>query len=463
MAAAKPRATKARERGGDGPLVALALDSSEPHPLLDAVLAAELPPGPALERSIDERDEMLAFLAAVYEGDRDQALVTYFGSGLRIFRALDRIVAWRFGTWARVGRLLDFASGYGRVTRHLARALPAERVTIAEILPEAVEFQQRTMGVGGLVSTARPEGFHYAERFDLVLVTSLFTHLPEATFGAWLERLVSVLAPGGLLVFSTHDQSLLDGEALPESGLLFHPVSESDALAKEEYGSTWVSEAFVRRRLAAIGEGELSCHRVPRGLCNHQDLYLVAREPGVDFSGLAFAGDPEGYVEGFELEAPDRLFVRGWAADPYWGAGVEEIEVEIDGRGAGTCRAFGPRRDVAEAYKVEPRWAVGWELRCPVPAERSRSAVTVLVRARGRAGFPRLLFAGSLESALLWSARRRLEAQEHKLRELAGDIAARKSLYADLERHVAGMEKSRAWKLRTAWFRLKSVLGLVQE
>ena len=178
---------------------------------------------------------------------------------------------------------------------------------------------------------------------------------------------------------------------------------------------------------------------------------------------LDFAGDPEGYVEAFELETPDRLFVRGWAADPYWRAGVEEIEVSIDGLLAGSCRSFGERRDVAEAWKIEPRWTVGWELRCAVPRERSRSGVTVLVRARGARGFARLLYAGSLESALLWSARRRLEAQEGKMRELRGDVAARKALYADLERHVAGMEKSRAWKLRTAWFRCKRALGLVRE
>lgn len=443
-------------------MASFAFDDSEPLSPLDTLLAAELPPGPALRRRIDPRDEMLAYLVAVHEGDRDQALVTYFASGLRLFRAFDRIVSWRFGGWPGIGRLLDFASGYGRVTRHLARALPPERIWIAEILPEAVEFQRRELEVHGLASTPRPKDFASEERFDAVFVASLFTHLPEATFGAWLERLVGVLAPGGLLVFSTHDESLLDGERMPEGGFLFHPVSESDALAKEEYGTTWVSEAYVRRTLASIDAG-LSCHRIPRGLANHQDLYLVAREPGVDFSGLAFSGDPEGYVEAFELETPDRLFVRGWAADPFWSVGVEEIEVSIDGRPAGSCRAFGERRDVAEAWKIDPRWTAGWELSCPVPAARSRSAATVLVRARSPRGFPRLLYAGSLESALLWSARRRLEAQEGKLRELRGDVAARKSLYADLERHVAGMEKSRAWKLRTAWFRLKRALGLVRE
>ncbi len=443
-------------------MTSLAFDDSEPHPLLDAVLAAEPDAGAGICRSIDERDEMLAFLVAVHEGDRDQALVAYFTSGLRIFHALSQIVSWRFGSWSGIGRLLDFASGYGRVTRHLAHALPAERIAIAEILPEAVEFQRRELGVQGLVSTARAEDFRCEDRFDAIFVTSLFTHLPEPTFGAWLETLVGVLAPGGLLVFSTHDESLLDGETLPENGLLFHAVSESDSLAKEEYGSTWVSEAFVRRRLGAIDPG-LSCHRIPRALANHQDLYLVAREPGVDFSGLAFTGDLEGYIEGFELEAPDRLFVRGWAADPYWGAGIDEISVEIDGRSAGSCRAFGLRQDVAEAYKIEPRQTVGWELRCPVPARRSRSAVTVLVRARGPRGPARLLYAGSLESALLWSARKRIDWQDEKLASLDREIAYHKWIVTGLHRHVAGMEKSLFWKMRNVWFRLKVALGLVRE
>ena len=90
------------------------------------------------------------------------------------------------------------------MTRFLVREVPPERIWVADVYAGGVRFQEERFGVHGIVSTIRPEDFACAERFDAILVTSLFTHLPDERFVAWLRVLLGLLAPGGMLAFSAH-------------------------------------------------------------------------------------------------------------------------------------------------------------------------------------------------------------------------------------------------------------------
>ena len=72
-------------------------------------------------------------------------------------------------------------------------------------------------------------------------------------FKKWLGKLYSFLAPKGLLVFSVHDQAVLPSDiAMPVTGFFFQPHSESRSLDKNQYGSTWVTEDFVRNVIVEI-------------------------------------------------------------------------------------------------------------------------------------------------------------------------------------------------------------------
>src|SRR6185295_999745 len=199
----------------------------------------------------------------------------------------------------------------------------------------------------GVVSTLRPEAFSCGERFDAILVTSLFTHLPEESFVAWLRRLLGLLAPGGMLAFSTHSPEVLPaGVEMPAGGLCFRETSESGSLAKSDYGSTWVTEELVRAALQrAVGPGA-SLHRIARALCNFQDLYLAIPEPGVDFSSLCFHGEPQLSFEGARL-SEGGLRLEGWAAVRSGGA-VREVEAVLDGHRLASVPVDAPREDVAE-------------------------------------------------------------------------------------------------------------------
>jgi len=441
----------------------LAFRPDESSPLVDALLA-DLDIAP--ERAIDARDEMLGFLAGAHEGDRERALFEYFRSGASIADSLGQVLSWRFGGLGRIGKLLDFASGYGRVTRFLVRQIPPERVWVADVYADGVRFQEEWFGVHGVVSTLRPEAFSCGERFDAILVTSLFTHLPEESFVAWLRRLLGLLAPGGMLAFSTHSPEVLPaGVEMPAEGLCFHETSESGSLAKSDYGSTWVTEELVRAALQrAVGPGA-SLHRIARALCNFQDLYLAIPEPGVDFSSLCFHGEPQLSFEGARL-SEGGLRLEGWAAVRSGGA-VREVEAVLDGHRLASVPVDAPREDVAELLGNERYLGSGWLCCCRLPAGVSRSSSVLLLRAIDARGAGHALWAGSLEAAQLVSWRNEAFRLERVLRHAEAVLTqerARAAVEAEaLRARIAAMQASRFWKMRNAWFRFKKLVGLVED
>jgi SAM-dependent methyltransferase len=450
----------------------LAFRPDETSPLVPPLLSdLGVAPG-TLDLAIDDRDEMLGFLGDVFEGDRDRALFGYFRSGASIADSLGQALRWRFGgRFGEAVRLLDFASGYGRVTRFLVREVPPERVWVADVYAGGVRFQEERFGVHGIVSTIRPEDFVCAERFDAILVTSLFTHLPDERFVTWLRVLLGLLAPGGMLAFSAHSPQVLPpGVTMPESGIFFVETSESDSLAKSDYGSTWVTEAFVRSALdRAIGPGS-SLHRLERGLCNFQDLYLALPEPGVDFSALDFHSEPHLVVEQARLaDGGRRLELQGWAATRSGAA--RAVEVMLDGERIAAAPVAEPRPDVAAylaSYGGDDRYLhSGWNASCPLPAGASRTAAVLRLRVVDGRGKSQPLWAGSLEALLLAGSRMEAEKFRNELWQAQALLAEERARVAPeieaLRNRLHAMEASRFWKLRNAWFRVKRGLGLTRE
>lgn len=442
----------------------LAFRPDETHPRVSALLAdLGIAPG-TLDLAVDDRDEMLGFLVESHGGDRDRALFQYFQSGESIADSLGQVLRWRFAGSGKTPKILDFASGYGRVTRFLLREVPPESVWVADVYAGGVRFQEERFGVHGLVSAIRPEDFACSERFDAILVTSLFTHLPEERFVAWLRVLLGLLAPGGLLAFSAHSPEVLPaGVEMPARGFLFQPISESGSLDKSDYGSTWVTEAFVRSALERALPASL--HHLERALCNFQDLYLALPEPGVGFSSLAFQGEPQLFVEKAELMADGHLELSGWAA--VRNGTVREVEVWLDGERLGAAPVDAERRDVAGFFSGDPRHVrSGWLCICPLPAGASRYAAVLRLRVIDGRGHGHVVWAGSVEGLLLAASRLETGKLQGCLRDTEAMLAEERARAAversALQARIAAMEASRFWKLRNAWFRLKARAGLVE-
>ncbi|HVG11247.1 MAG TPA: hypothetical protein VNM67_26320, partial [Thermoanaerobaculia bacterium] len=297
-----------------------------------------------------------------------------------------------------------------------------------------------------------------------ILVTSLFTHLPEERFLAWLRVLAGRLNPGGVLAFSTHDPSLLlPCPPMPESGLLFQEISESGSLDTSDYGSTWVTEEFVRGAVARVARSA-SVHRLERGLCNYQDLYVAVLEPGVDFSGLRYTGEPYLSLEHCGIVGQGQLEMSGWAAVRT--GEVEAVEVVLDGRLLAELPVAHPRPDVAGMLGEARYLHSGWGGAFALPPGTSRGASVLVIRVRDGRGVSHPLRAGAVESLLLESARNDVSVLHRELK-AAGERLAEVQARADAETgglraRIAAMESSRFWKMRNAWFRLKRGVGLTQ-
>lgn len=446
--------------------VVLAYDEAVLDPAAEAALAAAGWHDAALDRAIPAADEMLAWADGHHGGSRQQALVTYFTGGLMAWRAVEAVLAWRFGEAGRP-RVLDFASGWGRVTRFLVRRRPAADLTVSDIDAAAVAWQRRRFGVGGFPSVERPEDLATDERFDAVVCLSLFSHLPEATFRRWLARLVDLVAPGGLLLFSVHGESeLLPGRAMPPSGHHFEPISESERLDKATYGSAWVSEAYVAAALAGLGRPGLAWRRVPRGLWHLQDLYLVLPDGvlpdgGADPAACRLPEEPRGGLDGWSRTPAGEVELRGWAATA--AAPARRVEVWLGGAPVAAAVPGTPRPDVA-ALLGEAAGESGWTAVLP-RREAARAGEVLVVVAESGDGTRGVLAAGTLEGAGLRvrhaaaladreaERRRQVEERDRRLVDLGWQNEV-------LRRRLAAMEASRFWKLRNAWFAVKRRLGL---
>lgn len=156
----------------------------------------------------------------------------------------------------KTSSVLEFASGYGRFTRHLAHALPG-RVTCSDVLPGSMDFVREQFGVNAFESSFDPAEIDFPGRYDVVFVLSLFTHLPVPAWGAWLRALGGAVAPGGVLLFSVHSEELARedrGVKLNDEGYCFFPHSESPSLGPENYGTTFTTRRLVEDQVrAALG------------------------------------------------------------------------------------------------------------------------------------------------------------------------------------------------------------------
>ena len=334
--------------------------------------------------AIHPADQMLTHSIRMLE-DVNQSISQYFCVALQQYRALQRMLRLAFPQGLQDRLILDFACGYGRALRFLVQSYPANQIWASDIQQDAVVFVRDQFGVNALVSDASPAQFQPGRKFQFIWVASLFTHLPERLFRAWLVRLHELLTDDGYLVFSVHDESILPaGFRLGDNGFLFTPESEISELDSAVYGTTHVSESFVRSVLVHdLAHPEGGYLRVPRGLADQQDLYVL---PKRQQSLERFAGYRQGvwgWVEraiayGVTQDASTALAdVSGWAKSLDGDSSVKAVYAEVGG--VRYQAALGIRRpDLAKAWSSDFE-NYGWELRFPIP-RATTSFVRVLAQ-----------------------------------------------------------------------------------
>jgi SAM-dependent methyltransferase len=203
----------------------------------------------------------------------------YFADGWRTLSELLLLLEAVDKPLLKTGSFLEFASGHGRFTRHLVKAIGAGRVTVSDVVNDAVSFSTQTFGVRGFQSSLIPEQVVFPQKYDVVFVLSLFSHLPKSTWSRWLKCLYDGVAPGGVLVFSTHGLKAAkhDNVTFDEEGFFFAPSSESQAIDVEQYGTTFTSEDFVQSQIEQTVGRDVLQHKALLQFWNHQDAYVLHR------------------------------------------------------------------------------------------------------------------------------------------------------------------------------------------
>ncbi|RYG03433.1 MAG: methyltransferase domain-containing protein [Caulobacteraceae bacterium] len=309
------------------------------------------------------QDEM--FFNAIlpnYEFDASISAFKFVESAMRLGDAYRQIAQGVFGGFDKLGTVLDFASGWGRLTRLLEQRLRPDQIYVADIYHQAIDWQVATFGVNGVHSAKDPAAFEHAGKHDIVLVGSMFSHLPTELFHRWLVRLYDLVSDRGVLAFSVHDEAILPaGEVMDPSGLSYLRFSESGSLDLEIYGMSYVTEAFVGAAIARLGSG-LSWRRFPKSLYENQDLYVVGA-PGVDISTLTVASTPMAGFESVTTLPTGEIEFSGWAIERTPWATIEAVEVHVDGVQVLSFTPQALRPDVLKHFPGSANTPVGWSFR----------------------------------------------------------------------------------------------------
>jgi SAM-dependent methyltransferase len=254
-----------------------------------------MPPRPRLQKhrllsdsSLTETEQTLLskvsgkiyFNDTMYDGDGAH----YFKVGLSAISCIDSSLAQAKLTNVRT--ILDLPCGSGRVLRFLTERFPEAEITACEIQRGPVQFCVRTFGALSAFSSANLDEVDLAKKFDLIWCGSLATHLNERDIVALWRLFVRHLAPGGLVVFTTHGdfaaQRVSQREfdySIPEEqiGGIVDEFKRTgygfaDYAGEKNWGVSLTSPEWIRARVRELGSLR-EVYFKECGWDNHQDVF----------------------------------------------------------------------------------------------------------------------------------------------------------------------------------------------
>jgi hypothetical protein len=172
----------------------------------------------------------------------------------------------------------------------LKAAYPQAELSACDLLTDGVDFCAAEFGAKPIYSAIDITAESFPDRYDLIWVGSLFTHIDVPQWDSFIELFAELLLPGGLLVMTTHGELVAERmrtghvygyperaveralRAYDHAGFMFL----EEAPESIQYGITisrpeWVIERLLRHRdlrLAMYSEAQWA---------NHQDVVAVVR------------------------------------------------------------------------------------------------------------------------------------------------------------------------------------------
>jgi ubiquinone/menaquinone biosynthesis C-methylase UbiE len=109
-------------------------------------------------------------------------------------------------------KLLDFATGYGRVLRFFLKDIHPGNLVGSDVRPDFIDICRSTFGNDILFEQNEPyPPLRYDDNeFDIITAYSLFSHFSEYAHKAWLKEFKRVLKPNGMLFITLRQEEFLE-------------------------------------------------------------------------------------------------------------------------------------------------------------------------------------------------------------------------------------------------------------
>lgn len=218
----------------------------------------------------------------MYDDDVD----AYLRVGRTAINSITAVCAHR-----QFARILDFGCGYGRVARHFRAVFPASKLTVADRIPEAVDFCASRFNAAPIYCDDDPTQLSIRDSFDLIWVGSVFTHIDHPRWYAFLSLFDRLLRQGGLLVFSVAGpfgyRLMMGGDARGLSTAQIARVSQAyelsgfahveylESIRKPSDPEGWGRAFVIPERIVALLDSFKYLHKVAyieRGYGGRQDV-----------------------------------------------------------------------------------------------------------------------------------------------------------------------------------------------
>lgn len=186
-------------------------------------------------------------------------------------------------------RILDLPCGAGRVTRWFRKHYPNATIFATDLSLEEIRFCVDTFSCVAVNPALHIEDYELPENLDAIWCGSLLTHLSEVRSSQLLEQFASSLAPGGIMVVTTHGRARIDqlyrGSAagIPDQllervkeGYYRHGYGYADYQPSSSYGFSLTSMAWICRWIEARDDVRLmGLHE--GGWANRQDVIVIRK------------------------------------------------------------------------------------------------------------------------------------------------------------------------------------------
>ena len=333
---------------------------------------------------ISPDDEMYIVIRNT-EGQKEASSYLYFKMGREALQSIENIIRASGRSLKSIRSFLDFASGYGRVTRFLIQEMDAGKIWISDIYKGAVDFQKEYFNVNGFYSETEPSKLKIPRKFEVVYVGSLFSHLPETRFKEWLAKLYEVLEDDGILIFSTNGVSMLGDPSTDTSGFTFLSASESRSLSTNEYGSAYVARDWVENASETLGIRNI--YFLEKELCGLQDIYVITKKETASLEKLSPADFPLGHIDSVQIREDHYFYVSGWAINKASGAPVAGIGIFAGNNLLGKAELEVPRPDIGRHFRRKDCLNSGWVFMGKISADDisalDEKPITVSIRNHG--------------------------------------------------------------------------------